>query len=335
MKRVIGWSLVGFSALLLAGCGATTGQSKQPASQSSVSSPSEASPSTKKTEAPAAAPWGATKKRQLSAFMKQWSSEMGQHWIGTYDDQPLNYYGVDAEALTANQGITMTWGQQPIQMQWTANGFTAAEFQLLAAAYTPGAGEMDEILYLFCLHNGRPVIFTSMTTNGGVLYLADSQNVALYQGFIEIVTGKKPAAKTDADLNAANAATVAAKPQVWPASYAGTWYTYSGDAVQHFTNGFGDKHLATTDAASADGTGMRLDWPYGRSPQFINARGVQQTAGAGTDYYVRYRYDDGQQVPVMTLASGAGIWFDGNAYRTSAQAARMQNWIYGDEPQGR
>ncbi len=268
--------------------------------------------------------WNASKEKQLSAFMKSWQAKMGQTYQGTYDGKQPNHLGyIFPKAITSGEmNNRVSWGNQPVDLSWSTNGENGKEFQIVAAA-TGGkdGGESFPTSYLFCLHNQRPVVFMSQTTNGDTFYIQDTQNAELQAGFAKIVTGVKPAIKTDASLNADVEPAVNASPQRIPNGYNGTWYWMLDDDVETM------KPLNIKD--------LKLSYADSITPKMLNIRGINQTAGAGDYEYLRYKYFDGQQIPVLMMGSGARAWFDGNGYRSRSVATQLKGFTYGDETKTR
>jgi len=161
----------------------------------------------------------------------------------------------------------------------------------------------------------------SQTTNGDTFYIQDTQNAELQAGFAKIVTGVKPAIKTDASLNADVEPAINASPQRIPNGYNGTWYWMLDDEVETM------KPLNASD--------LRLTYADNMTPKMINIMGINQSAGAGEFEYLRYKYFDGQQIPVMMMGSGAHAWFDGNGYRSRSVATQLKGFTYGDETKTR
>jgi len=63
----------------------------------------------------------------------------------------------------------------------------------------------------------------------------------------------------------------------------------------------------------------------GSPVEIINLKGWYQNAGAGTYYYITTVDINGQPTPVLTQASGAGIWVDMHYYRAEDLAAKQKD----------
>lgn len=338
MKKLWTAALVG--VLLLSGCsGKLTKQSTNPqASESSKTTKkvnksvktTQSTTSTKstdkvtvqsatKTKKATSTLWNTSKEKQLSAFMASWQTKMGQTYQGTYDGKQPNHLGyIFPKAITSGEmNNRVSWGNQPIDLSWSTNGENGKEFQIVAVATGGKGGEGFPTSYLFCLHNQRPVVFMSQTTNGDTFYIQDTQNAELQAGFAKIVTGVKPAIKTDASLNADVEPAINASPQRMPNGYNGTWYYKDDYAVE------------TMPALKK--SEIKLMYVDNMTPKMLNIRGINQTAGDGTFEYLRYKYYDGRQIPVMMIAGGAGVWFYGNGYSSRTIATQLDGLKYGDE----
>ncbi|MFB9769965.1 DUF4767 domain-containing protein [Lactiplantibacillus modestisalitolerans] len=320
-------------AVLLTGCGQSQqSQSKAASSTSSqvkhqklstADSTSETKRAAKTSSSTAAdSTWNQTKRARLADFMEQWQAEMGQTYVGTYQGKQPDHLGYKFPAALTNGDLDgrVEWGHQKVTLTWAPKADQDAAIQVLAVA-TGGKPETPfPTTYFFCLHNQRPVVLMTQTTNGETLYVQDTQNGELQAGFAKIVTGEKPAIKSDSSLMRDVNAAVKTQPQRWPQGFGGTWYYYS--PYDHRVEAQRWRNVSDWKLNSIQKDGQ----------QWLHIVGAHQTAGAGTFEALRYRYYDGQQVPVMLSASGAGVWFDNNLYPTRAMAEQMQDWNYGDEP---
>ena len=336
MKKLWPAALVG--ALLLTGCSGKltkqTSSSKTSESTSvvkksakSTSSATSQAKSTSKVTVQSATKlkktattlWNASKEKQLSIFMQSWQTKMGQTYEGTYDGKQPDHLGyIFPKAITSGEmNNRVSWGNQPVDLSWSTNGENGKAFQIVAVATGNKNGNGYPTSYLFCLHNQRPVVFMSETTNGDTFYIQDTQNAELQAGFAKIVTGVKPAIKTDASLNADVESAVNASPQRMPAGYNGTWY-------------YKDDYAIETMPALKESE-IKLTVVDNMTPKMLNIRGINQTAGDGTFEYLRYKYYDGRQIPVMMIAGGAGVWFYGNGYNSRTIATQLDGLKYGDE----
>ena len=118
-------------------------------------------------------------------------------------------------------------------------------------------------------------------------------------------------------MNADVESAVNASPQRMPAGYNGTWY-------------YKDDYAIETMPALKESE-IKLTVVDNMTPKMLNIRGINQTAGDGTFEYLRYKYYDGRQIPVMMIAGGAGVWFYGNGYNSRTIATQLDGLKYGDE----
>lgn len=317
--------LLAFSSMV--GCRQQEKASTPAHQQPTTQQPAKKSPQTKKHPKKSTNPsahvqtlWNNDKNQELSAFMQQWQTKMSQSYLGTYDGKKPSYRdNVFPDVLINGQlQDKVNWGALPIALQWSPKGDKQGEYQVVAVA---SENTTLAETYFFTIHNGHPLVFEASKDKGDLIYLYDSQNVELQQGFAKILTGKIPVSHSDNELNQDAAAQIA--QQQIPSAYRHTWYWQ--DQTTHNIENF--------DLTNAQD--LRLDYYTTTTPQWLNVRTAQQTAGVGNDIYVRYRYFDGQQVPVAMMASGAGIWFDNNAYLQRRQAQIMDTYTFGDEPKGR
>ncbi|WP_159257178.1 DUF4767 domain-containing protein [Lactiplantibacillus pentosus] len=326
MKRM--WVGLILGSLLLAGC---SSQSQSATKQSSAKTTTTkvkhsqskqanaASVSDDSASSTQATLWNTGKKAALSTFMASWQSEMGQTYVGTYDDKAPDHLAYHFPEVFKNGQLDghVKWGSQAVSLKWSTDGEDSSPLQVVAVATGGKSEAIYPITYFFCLHNQRPVVLVTETTNGDQLILHDTQNSALQAGFAKIITGTKPAILSDTSLTAGTASAVDANQ--WPQTYRGTWYYYDeySHKVQSFTQNSTDD--------------LKLDYEPFDGRKWINIKGAHQGAGAGNYVYLRYHYFDGRQIPVMMMGSGAEAWFDGNAYQSAATAQQMQRWQYGDE----
>ncbi|PIO82033.1 DUF4767 domain-containing protein [Pediococcus damnosus] len=336
MKK-IWWSML-IGVLLLGGCSTNAAShSRKPSSKESRSSVvtkktnkvssqvSESSSSEKKVVAQSkpvsTTIWNKTKEQKLAKFMQTWQSEMGQTYKGTYNGEKPNHLGYVFPDVIKNGQLDgkVKWGSRKINLTWSTNGENGNEFQIVAVATGGKPGTNFPTSYLFCIHNKRPVVLMTQTTNGNTLEVQDTQNGDLQAGFAGIVTGTRPAVLTDASLNTDVSSSVKVSPQRWPNAYQGTWYYYDTS----------DKKVDSQPESKI--SDVKLTYLKIQNIKWLDVRGAHQTAGDGTYEYVRYHYYDGCQIPVMMTAGGAGAWFTLNAYPNKAVAMQLQDFKYGDE----
>ena len=66
--------------------------------------------------------------------------------------------------------------------------------------------------------------------------------------------------------------------------------------------------------------------------KWLDVRGWYQSAGAGSYYGVKNRVINGRSIPVLTIAGGAGIWASQHFYQDKADANKMSDTMFDDEP---
>jgi len=167
--------------------------SQAPASsQASSQAATQASQSTTRARQATTTLWNATKTQQLSAFMKQWQTAMGQTYQGTYDGANPNHLGfVFPYAITSGEmADRVSLGNQPVNLTWSTNGENGQAYQVVAVATGNKTKLGFPTTYLFCLHNQQPVVYMSQTTNGNIFYIQSTQNAELQAGFANIVNGQ-------------------------------------------------------------------------------------------------------------------------------------------------
>ena len=324
MKKM--WVGLLLGSLLLAGCSVSSKSSasrtRQKATSTKVSKQTANQGATaanaSSTQAKATL-WNTGKQAALSTFMAAWQREMGQSYVGTYDDKVPDHLGFRFPEAFSDNNLAgrIKWGSQSVDLKWSKDGEDKSAFQVVAVATGGKANAQYPITYFFCLHHRRPVVFVTQTTNGDELIIHDTQNSALQAGFAKIITGSRPTILTDSALNVNMSRD--AKANQWPQGYQGTWYYYN-------------KYDHKIDSMTQNDTnGLKLAYAASEGQKWIHIMGAEQTAGAGNFEYVRYHYFDGRQVPVLMNASGAGAWFDNNAYPSAIAANQMRDWQYGDE----
>ncbi|WNW16519.1 DUF4767 domain-containing protein [Lactiplantibacillus plantarum] len=325
MKKV--WVGLLLGSLLLAGCATSPKSSASKTSQKATSTKVAAkqaasqknTASSDSSSQAEATLWNTGKEAALSTFMASWQREMGQTYVGTYDDKAPDHLGFRFPNALLNGSLAgrIKWGSQSVDLKWSKDGEDRSEFQVVAVATGGKVEAQYPNTYFFCLHHRRPVVFVTQTTNGDELIIHDTQNSALQAGFAKIITGSRPTTLTDSSLNVNMSRD--AKANQWPQGYQGTWYYYN--KYDHKINSM----------TQNDTDGLKLSYVAAEGQKWIHIMGAEQTAGAGNFEYVRYHYFDGRQIPVLMNASGAGAWFDNNAYPSAAAANQMRDWQYGDE----
>lgn len=228
--------------------------SKQTTNQSATTSSESSSPAK-------ATLWNTGKQAALSTFMAAWQREMGQTYVGTYDDKVPDHLGFRFPEAFSDSSLAsrIKWGSQSVDLKWSKDGEDSSAFQVVAVATGGKADAQYPITYFFCLHNRRPVVFVTQTTNGNDLIIHDTQNSALQAGFAKIITGSRPTTLTDSALNVNMSRD--AKANQWPQGYQGTWYYY--DKYDHKINSM----------TQNDTDGLKLSYVASEGQKWIHIMG--------------------------------------------------------------
>jgi hypothetical protein len=135
--------------------------------------------------------WTTQQDAELQAFMASWQQSMGQSFKGTYDGKVVDYLGFEYPTV-----IDKTWREEVVydqsaQLLWNhANGDPQhSRFRVVAAAVGGKADSYWPMLYLFAFDSldMSPVVLVSQTTNGGTLWLYETGNAELRNGFAKIM----------------------------------------------------------------------------------------------------------------------------------------------------
>jgi hypothetical protein len=125
--------------------------------------------------------------------MQEWQSSMNQIYIGTYDNQQPNYYGIvfpdaiknnnlENNIKINNQNVYIAW-----QLASTIDSADENKNILLEVAVGHSQNNNSNlILYFFMLQNNQPKVFVSQTSNGQDIYLIETKNNQLQEGFSKI-----------------------------------------------------------------------------------------------------------------------------------------------------
>jgi hypothetical protein len=198
MKKILGTIGVLFGAVVMVGCNKVSG----PDESSSVSKVSQKSSHVKSTVSSKASSkvsetdetngqWSANQDKQLSDFMKNWQTSMGQSFKETYDGKSIDHLGFVYPDDIKNAPQTAYVYDQEEQLKWY-QGQGSGRF----VVYTAASGGKPEVtrmslpmLYLFALDtkDNSPVVLVSQTTNGQYLWFYETENPQLRQGFSQIL----------------------------------------------------------------------------------------------------------------------------------------------------
>lgn len=134
--------------------------------------------------------WSTAKNQELSKFMASWQTKMRQSYQGTYDGKNPNHYGFifPKSFSDAHFKDKIRINNQPVALSWWAAANSAqSTYRVVAVATDPRPDKLMQLItYFFIDHQGKPEVYYSMTTNGGILYLFPTENIELKQGFAQI-----------------------------------------------------------------------------------------------------------------------------------------------------
>ncbi len=193
MKKILETFIMLLGTAMMVGCnkvsGPDEGSSASKVSQTSGRAKSSVSSKAKLSESDEAdGQWSAGQDKQLSDFMGDWQSSMGQSFKGTYDGQSINHLGfVYPDAIEASAQTAYVYDQKE-QLTWY-QGQGSGRFVVYAAATGGKVRQSFPMLYLFALDtkDNSPVVLVSQTTNGQYLWFYETENPQLRQGFARIL----------------------------------------------------------------------------------------------------------------------------------------------------
>lgn len=302
--------------------------------------------------------WSSAKSQALKSYMANFSQSMNQQYVEYAPGQDGEYYGIQFPDYLEKDKVAVD--DQHVTATWSENGVGQADYQVVGiySDYNT-APSMGAHLYLFTIHDGQPVVLITEQTQGmpdNLMHFKETANTDLKQNFAQIVGGGSAAT-----ANTTKTPSSTANYQV-PSELAGTWYGYSEYSKQPeqidtleisgnklILNGeTSELHLDSErtsqdrDLANGKGDPSQMDKNKGANwgiisefdnegRHWLNVRGWYQSAGAGTYYGVKSRSIDGQNMPVLTIAGGAGIWPDEHLYPTKAAALSMKDTKFDDE----
>lgn len=147
--------------------------------------------------------WSKTKDQRLAYFMRHWEASMDQDYQQYQPGQDVDFYGLKIPSQLQDYQVNLN--QQKYQVAWSENGRGQADYNVVAVysdidavQHRPGA-----YMYWFAFKQGQPVVLVTAQTNGDVVHDGISfkvtANEKLNQGFKQIVAGKTPVTKAQAD----------------------------------------------------------------------------------------------------------------------------------------
>lgn len=147
--------------------------------------------------------WSKTKAQRLVYFMRRWQIPMDQIYQQYQPGKDVDFYSLKMPSELEDFKINLD--QQKYQAAWSEDGSGQADYNVVAIysdieaiEYRPGA-----YMYWFAFKQGQPVVLVTAQTNGDVttngISFAVTANEKLTQGFKQIVAGKTPVTKAQAD----------------------------------------------------------------------------------------------------------------------------------------
>lgn len=133
--------------------------------------------------------WSSSKQHELSLFMTEWQSRMNQSFVGTYNGQQPNYYGLKFPTSITNGRLNghIKFNDITTDVTWSPDGSGHATHKLVAIASGKISNDNFNLaLYFFVIENNQPIVYVSQTTNGDDLYFSETKNTDLQNGFTDI-----------------------------------------------------------------------------------------------------------------------------------------------------
>lgn len=302
--------------------------------------------------------WSSAKSQALKTYMASFSQSMNQRYVEYAPGQDGEYYGIQFPDYLEKDKVAVD--DQHVTATWSENGVGQADYQVVGiySDYNT-APSMGAHLYLFTIHDGQPVVLITEQTQGmpdNLMHFKETANTDLKQNFAQIVGGGSAAT-----ANTTKTPSSTANYQV-SSELAGTWYGYSEYSKQseqidtleiagnkltlngETTELHQDSERTSQDRELLSGKGdpnqidkNKMD-NWGVIKEFdvegrhwLNVRGWYQSAGDGSYYGVKSRNIDGETMPVLTIAGGAGMWPSQHLYPTKAAALSMKDTKFDDE----
>ena len=125
------------------------------------------------------APWNANKSAKLEAFIKDWGGRLGQ---------PNYQKGIAGGDVGADHLYILGDGpSEKMNAEYTDTGLGNAQYRIVER-YSNWDKYPDVHSYFFAITNtGEPIVFHSPTTNGGVMYLKQTENTEIQAEFKRLV----------------------------------------------------------------------------------------------------------------------------------------------------
>lgn len=140
--------------------------------------------------------WDTNKASQLETFVTQWGKTLGQEYKSYNLQNNVSLYGTSLPQAVINGNWKMAINEAPVTVQWSEDGTSQADFNLVAVYSDVETGEyLGQHVYFFGFQNGQPKVYLTQQNQGNdknYMYFNETQNQQLKQGFIDIVNGQTP-----------------------------------------------------------------------------------------------------------------------------------------------
>lgn len=302
--------------------------------------------------------WSSAKSQALKTYMASFSQAMNQQYADYQPGNETHFFGLNYPSYFKEDKLAVD--DQHVTADWSADGTGSNDYNVVGIySDSAAAHDMSAHLYLFTIHDGQPVVLITEQNQGmpdGLVHFKETANTDLKQNFTQIVGG---GSATTANTTKTPSST--ANYQV-PSELVGTWYGYSeyskqpeqidtleiagnkltlnGETTElhqdsertsqerELLSGKGDPNQI--DKNKMDNWGVIKEFDV-EGRHWLNVRGWYQSAGDGSYYGVKSRNIDGETMPVLTIAGGAGMWPSQHLYPTKAAALSMKDTKFDDE----
>ncbi|KRL05099.1 DUF4767 domain-containing protein [Liquorilactobacillus oeni] len=332
-----------FSALLLTACSVNNAQQIKTTADSSKNSLK-----TNNTQNKAASServknkkglWNTEKAVLLRKFVNQWQQAMKQNYTSYSPRNSVSFYGVKFPAELKKGHIEVN--NDKSTLEWSETGRGNKEYEVVAVYSDINADyTTNKHLYLFAFHHGRPVVLITQQNQETVdkmLYFKPTQNSDLQAGFSNIAAEKNSSASPNSTLG----------QELVPPVLQHTWYHYDEKGILNkvtFTNNTlviisngvqSTNYIRKNSYKDSENNKQHSNWLRLSNitkdgVSYLNLRGWNQTAGAGSYFGVKQESYGDKFFPVLILANGAGIWCNNTYYTSSALAAELKNYEFSD-----
>lgn len=127
--------------------------------------------------------WDGNKKQALHSFMNDWGESMGQSYQEYTETQSVMLGGSRLPKELLDGSLEMVTEGDVITLEWSENGI--GDYQLVSVYGDVISSEQH--VYLFVLHQGKPLVWLVDGAEDGELSFQETQNGQLKEGFAQIV----------------------------------------------------------------------------------------------------------------------------------------------------